>query len=283
MVAFVILHYKSINDTLLCIDSIERQCSDYKIIVVDNGSNVDNDIVLLQKRNIHLITLDENIGFAKGNNVGCKFAIENYSPDFLCVLNSDTIIEQSNFIEKIFSIYDETQFDVLGPKILPENLNSSNPFPVYKTLKEVEESIEYANKAIRIYSSKTTTFLFRIYSSIKHLIKKPKIIKNGKERLEGVGLHGCALIFSRNYCNKFYQNIFYSNTFLYHEEEFLYYRCKKENLKFIYDPEIEIYHNEGKSLDKSIKSLRERNLFRFQEILKSLEELKRVMIKDVNI
>ena len=72
---YLILHYNVIDETVKSVDSIKNNASgNYKIIIVDNASpngtakdlrelyGSDKDIVLLFN--------DENLGFAKGNNVG---------------------------------------------------------------------------------------------------------------------------------------------------------------------------------------------------------------------
>ncbi|MDF9824984.1 GT2 family glycosyltransferase [Breznakia sp. PF5-3] len=283
MVTFVILHYKSIKDTLSCIQSIQLLTEEHSIIVVDNHSNIPEDIMKIKATGVDFIELKENIGFAQGNNIGCEVAIRKYKPDFLCVINSDTIINQSDFISKIYKIHDATKFHVLGPKILPEDLDSSNPFPVYKDLEVVKNKIQYTKRVIRIYENYFLYCIFKIYSWSKHVFRKKDKLKNGDKRVYDVGLHGCALIFSKTYYEKYGKDIFYPGTFLYHEEEFLYYRCVKDSLIFIYDPEIEIIHNEGKSLHKTIKNDRQRSLFRNQEILKSLKKLEKIMEEDAEI
>ena len=90
-IAFVILHYKNLKDTIECIESIQKidAKNETKIIVVDNHSLDKSEEKILRKYTIDLILLKENMGFAKGNNAGCKFAIEKYNPDFLCVINKN--------------------------------------------------------------------------------------------------------------------------------------------------------------------------------------------------
>ena len=80
MISFVILNYKSTNDTIECVKLIKKYTSD-------------------------LILLKDNVGFAKGNNEGCVYAIDKYHPDFLCVINSDIIINQKDFITSIEKLY----------------------------------------------------------------------------------------------------------------------------------------------------------------------------------
>ena len=279
MISFIILNYKSFKDTLECIDSIKKIKTNKKvsIIVVDNDSLGPKEKEILESYTKDIIMLEENMGFAKGNNAGCKYAIEKYNPDFLCVINSDTIIEQDNFIDIIYNLYEDYNFDMMGPKILPNETESCNPFHAYESLEEVNERIEYTKKLIKIYENKILRNLLKLYIGFKNIFRKKIKNTNGEKELTGVALHGCALVFSKKYYQK-YDNVFYPNTFLFHEEEFLYLRCKKDNLTSLYSPKLEIIHKEGMSVAKKFNGKKyDALIFRNKEILKSLELLKQEM------
>ena len=89
-----------------------------------------------------------------------------------------------------------------------------------------------------------------------------------------IPLHGCAIIFSKKYIDK-YEYPFNNETFLFHEEEFLYNRVTKDNLISIYDPNLYVFHREGSSMKKKNKKSRLNKLFREKERLKSLEILQK--------
>ena len=277
MIAFIILHYKNIKDTLECIESILKQETDkkVKIIVVDNNTLNEKDEQKLKKYNIDLIKLEKNKGFAKANNIGCKFAIKNYKPDYLIVSNNDIIIRQKGFIEKI---YNEEKFDILGPMILTKHGQSVNPFPVYKNIDEVEKQIKKAKKLIKIYQSIILRNMLKIYIKVKKIFKGEKLVTNGLKREYNVALHGCFLIFSKRYYKK-YKDIFFNETFLYHEEEFIYQRIVKDKLISIYDPKLKVFHKEGAYLNSTIKEEYPKLIFKNKEILKSLELLEKEMRK----
>ena len=275
MMVFVILHYNNIKETMECVDSLEK--FKQKIIVVSNSKDYDN-LKKIEKRVDKVIINEENIGFAKANNIGCKYAIEKYKPDFLCVINNDIVIDQKDFLDKVEELYKKYQFDVLGPKILPEDLPSVNPFPVYDTLEKIEDRIKYTKKLIKIYNSFILRNLLSCYVLIKAKLKKTSKPVNGEKDELGVALHGCALIFSKKYYER-YETVFYNETFLYHEEEFLYYRCKHDNLTFLYSPEVELVHKEGRSLDNSFNNNYKKLIFKNKEILKSLQLLEAVYKK----
>lgn len=283
--AFVILHYRNTKDTIECIDSIKKslKSKDYKIVVVDNNSGNDNDSDMLKKKVDDLIVSNENLGFAKGNNLGIDLAKEKYNPEFIAAINNDTLIEQTSLIEDIEKIYKEVPFDVLGFKILTNNGYSVNPFPSYKTLDEVEKAINKSNRLINIYESPIKRKLLKFYLKMKHTIKDVNYPSNGSCRMEDVSLHGCALIFSKKYLRK-YDDAFYKGTFIYHEEEFLEYRRKKDNLKFVYDPSIVIFHKEGSSLNYNYsENYYKKLIFREQNVIKSLTLLKQIMEENKKI
>ena len=234
---------------------------------------------MIEKRVSKVIINEENIGFAKANNIGCKYAIEHFQPDFLCVINNDVIIEQKDFITQVEKLYKKYKFDILGPKILPEESDSCNPFYAYKTLDEVRERIKYTEKLIKIYQNKFLRLLLNIYLKLKAPFRKEKKTTNGSSDQLNVALHGCALIFSKKYYEK-YNDVFYNETFLFHEEEFLALRAKENNLVMLYSPKIELYHKEGSSLAKKFQKQKYDSLiFRNKEILKSLKLLEKEMLK----
>ena len=284
-VVFVILHYKNLKDTIECIESIQKleEQKEIAIVVVDNNSLSPAGIQEIKKYTQDLVLLKENMGFAKGNNMGCKYAIKKYNPSFLCVINNDIIINQKGFIKEIRKCYEETSFDIMGPKILTDGGESVNPFPAYNTLEEVEEKIKYHEKLIRIYQSVILRNLLVLYMKIKRVFKKPVHLENGDNSMSDIALHGCALIFSKKYYQK-YKDVFYNETFLYHEEEFLNYRKNRDNLITYYDSKLELFHKEGSSLNESFKNQNyEKLIFRNKEIVKSLTLLAEVMKQNKKI
>ena len=119
---FVILTYKNFSDTVECIDSILSNIT-YKnnIVVVDNHSNDSTFSKIKDKyknyKQIYYLETNNNLGFAKGNNVGFLFAKNNLHSDFICLLNNDTLIYQKDFIDICINDYKQHNYFVLGPSI----------------------------------------------------------------------------------------------------------------------------------------------------------------------
>lgn len=280
MIAFVILHYQNVKDTIACIESIMalKTTKQKEIIVVDNHTLNNQDLQMMQEYPIHLIPLDENLGFAKANNIGCRYAIEHFSPDFLVVSNNDIVIEDSELITKIYEIENEMHFDLLGPKIKTNGGQSVNPFPVYQTLEEVRKQIKKTKKLIRIYQSRILRNLLKYYLKLKSILKIEHLVENGTQIETQVALHGCFIIFAKNYYER-YEDVFYNETFLYHEEEFLYQRVLHDHLISVYCPNLEVFHKEGASLNYRYQNNEYPKLiFKNKEILKSLTLLEKKMI-----
>jgi GT2 family glycosyltransferase len=111
-IAYVILHYVTAKDTIECIKSIENLQTDYEtsIVVVDNASGNDSleevKEITSNYNNITYIKNEKNLGFAKGNNVGFRYAKYELNADFIILLNNDTVIEQPDFSEKIVQKYE---------------------------------------------------------------------------------------------------------------------------------------------------------------------------------
>ena len=122
MVCFVILHYMALEETILCVESIRGSVEgEKKIIVVDNCSP-NGSIKGLEKKyqdagDVDVLETGENLGFAKGNNFGYAYAVREYSPDFVVVMNNDMEIRQKDFIGQIYRSFEEYRFAVMGPDI----------------------------------------------------------------------------------------------------------------------------------------------------------------------
>lgn len=98
-VFIVILNWKRKSDTLECLKSIQKLSVDgfeLNIIVVDNGSSdgsVDAFKKFKSKYPLQIIENDKNLGFAGGNNVGIRRALEEKA-SYVVILNNDTILDK---------------------------------------------------------------------------------------------------------------------------------------------------------------------------------------------
>ncbi len=272
MTSFIVLHYKNIEETLTCLEKLRKLNGDISIVVVDNNTLDSNQEKKLKKYTTDILKLEDNMGFAKANNKGIEYARKKYDSAYYFVINNDVFISDVDILTKIRKRYEACHFDILGPYIDSPTKESVNPFPAIIGKENIEKEITKCQQLIKIYNSAFLTKALETYIKIKHIFRKPCIPTNGKELKKNVALHGCAIVFSKKYI-KAYEYPFFNETFLFHEEEFLYKRVVEDNLISVYDPEIKVFHKEGSSIQKSEKSKRNSKLFREKERLKSLKML----------
>ena len=89
----VVLNYNGLDDTLACLDSLRAQsCAGMATLVIDNASRAD-DLGRIAERfpQVEVIRLAENRGWAGGNNVGLRLALERGFAQ-VCLLNNDTVL-----------------------------------------------------------------------------------------------------------------------------------------------------------------------------------------------
>lgn len=283
-VAFVILHYLTEVDTVECIESILKnvEYNDYQVVVVDNGSQNGSGLKLKSRykdfEKIQVILSKDNLGFAKGNNLGYTYAKENLDADFIVMINNDTIIEQKDFLKLLVEHYNSYKFDILGPDIVSlidhkhQNPHSNVKFNITN---------EYLKKNIM----KNKLFLILSYLRLDKIIRKLyKVLLNKnaqqaktsiQQQTYDVKLHGSCWIFSPNYIKKF--KGIYSKTFLYQEEDILYYIAQKEKLKLVYDPKLKIFHKEDSSTDELTGSSIKKRRFVYTHEINSLKAFKELV------
>ncbi len=114
MVSIISVNYNGYKDTCELIESLqEHETYPYEIIIVDNASkNNEGEKLKNAYPDITIICSKENLGFAKGNNLGIRYA----KGEYLLFLNNDTIIT-SPILEKLIKPLQE-RFDVgcVSPK-----------------------------------------------------------------------------------------------------------------------------------------------------------------------
>ncbi|NVO03695.1 MAG: glycosyltransferase family 2 protein [Bacteroidetes bacterium] len=101
-ILIVILTYNHLDETIITLNCFKKQVYDnFKIVVVDNAStDVTCDFIKKFFPDITLIENNENHGWAKGNNIGIKYALEN-GADYVLLANNDLYFEDSSLLSKL--------------------------------------------------------------------------------------------------------------------------------------------------------------------------------------
>lgn len=86
------------------------------ILISDNLPQDYSHAIVLLKNN-------KNFGFAEGNNIGIRFALNSIDSDYVLLLNNDTVVD-SNFLDKLIAAADsDNKIAILGPKVYFYNYN----------------------------------------------------------------------------------------------------------------------------------------------------------------
>ncbi|MDD5397170.1 MAG: glycosyltransferase family 2 protein [Candidatus Moranbacteria bacterium] len=90
----IVLNFNGAKTLPGCLASVfQSDYPNFETVVVDNNSQDGSfEKARLAYSKAHFIKNSANIGFAKGNNVGIRFALEKFA-DHIFVLNNDAIIE----------------------------------------------------------------------------------------------------------------------------------------------------------------------------------------------
>ncbi|EOH84876.1 glycosyltransferase [Enterococcus casseliflavus] len=269
---FVVLHYKTLDDTDECVQSINNLNKKSNIVIVDNASNNGSVEILKEKYKdySHIIILenDYNMGFSEGNNIGYQYARNILKADFIAVLNNDVTIGNADFIERVVEEYNESKFYLLGPDIISTiDYNHQNP------MKKEALSQREAKQALTRFRLLYILSKIRCYELFKR--KSKKKLNNNKSneytiKMENMVLHGSFVIFSPLFTKK--ENFcFRPGTFLYMEEDILYRYCLSKKYKMLYSPNCIVYHKEDSATNSLFKADKEKREFVFKNLINSLK------------
>jgi GT2 family glycosyltransferase len=152
-VSIIILNWNGWKDTLECLESLSKiKYRHFNTIIVDNGSE-DNSVkeinnylrsettqfpgtdpLILNYQNtvppldpkipiprFVIIQTGKNYGYTRGNNIGIEFACKQFKPDYVLLLNNDTIVDPE-FLGELINVGDSNQkIGFVGPKIYFHN------------------------------------------------------------------------------------------------------------------------------------------------------------------
>jgi GT2 family glycosyltransferase len=270
---FVILNYMVTEDLFDAYDSIKNSLTsagNYHVYIVDNGSPKEIQDALRAKfsgtTNTDLMLLEENYGFAVGNNRGID-AAKNDNCDVVVCMNNDVVIENCRQLVECFSkIYEsDNSIAVIGPDIITKKDYHQNPY------KEQPYNFQLIKWFIGTYSTywgwlKYWLQMYWLPLIEQSLFSRPAskpVISNGTGVSRFVyALHGSFLAFTPAFfscCEGFDPE-----TFLYGEEIILAEKIRQKDLKCWYCAEAKIHHKEDVSTDASLQTSKKRFFLKHQ-------------------
>ena len=245
--ALVILNFNSSN---LCIKYI-CSMSSYKVInhivVVDNASSEDERRILrdyCEKKHVHYIQLKMNRGYASGNNVGVKYAIEEVQADVVIISNPDIICPKDTVNAVLSRFYNNEDVAVITGLVhnFDNNHNSKiYPYYAYRVPSLKDMILNNFLLITKIRRSFLKTSMYYDVGSLK---------KIGEQYVECVS--GCFFAIRSNAFVKI--KGFDEDTFLYYEEAILGHKLKGEGYKILV-LDYPVFHDEDPGKNKTLKKL----------------------------
>lgn len=284
-IVFVILHYMAIKETKQSVQYIQENIDteQYHIIIVDNasenGTGTELQKIYQENSKITVLVNHENLGFAKGNNVGFYYAKKRWNPDYIVLMNNDVFLLEKAFLAKTKKEYTRSKFAVMGPMILTRDGRCDiNPLkPEFNSAADIEKKILHYKRDLRRYQYHYAPLYYKL-AGIKGVLsgwkRKPKLFYRHAENIK---LHGCFLVFSQDYIQDY--DGLDDSTFLFWEEEFLYKHMICDGKVLAYNPDITVFHLEDASTDVSILGKREKMIFMLRHYIDSLNSLKKVYME----
>ena len=166
-----------------------------------------------------LVKNDKNEGFAEGNNIGIRYAINNLNSDYILLLNNDTVVDKNFLVEMLKVAENDDKIGVAGPKIYYYDEPNKIWFAGGKISWKCCRGLNIGNNEIDTWQYEKVTEVEYV-SGCAFLIKK--------EVVEKIGL---------------FEKIF----FLYFEEIDWTLRASKFDYKSVYVPKGRIWHKVSRS------------------------------------
>ena len=251
MTTIIIINYKAEQ---LTIDYITKELSKltdcFNVIVVNNAATPESDKLLCDSLQAKLISLDsfeeasndryvvsssENLGFAKGNNLGAEITAKYLKSKYLLFSNNDILINETDIIGKMTAkLQSNERIGIIGPKVtgLKGDLQSPEPY------------ISFLDRYCWMYLS--TPFI-----SAKKKKKRFKLDykENAKEGFHYKVMGAFFMVKSDDYVRCGMMDPY---TFLYSEETILTERMKRIGKEPYYLPTVSVVHAHGLTTKSTI-------------------------------
>lgn len=143
MIYIVVLNWNSAKETIACLKSLVNldDFNNIRIIVCDNDSDVNsikqiesylsdfygNDYISLNEdetltykidKKFYFIKNFKNYGYAGGNNIGIRFALQFADMEYVWILNNDTIVKEDSLNQMLIKIKSDHKYGVVGSRLV---------------------------------------------------------------------------------------------------------------------------------------------------------------------
>lgn len=243
-IVFVVLVYKNIDVLEDFFKALHIPFS-YHVIVVNSYFDADTEKAcqVTAKSNYATFIPVPNKGYGSGNNIGCEYALEHFKFEHLIISNSDIIIKDLSFLKTF-----QNRTAVFAPETRMLNNHRQNPNIPFKSWGYMS-FLKMGYKMDIPWIKEVGLAINRAYREALFLYLK--LFK--KDYVKVFSAHGSFIIFTIDAINRL-KPVFNDKMFLYNEELFLAYKCRKAQIPIYYVPKLKVLHLEGASSTESDNS-----------------------------
>jgi len=149
MLGVIIVNYKNENKTIEYVtEELVKIQSPNIIVIVNNSANKESNSMLIEalsaeliydieeikekSSQCYIISHADNLGFARGNNLGAAFLLKHFNITHLLFSNNDIRFIDNNVVEKLIEKIDTLHnVGVIGPNIIGLDGRKQSPDPYY--------------------------------------------------------------------------------------------------------------------------------------------------------
>lgn len=236
-VLVIILNYGTYNFTLKMINEIHAnlEYDNYTIMVVDNCSPNESARVLADKSkelNYIFIENKKNTGYAAGNNIGIRYAINN-GYKYSWILNNDVKLREKNVLTELVRVLEkQDSVACIGPKIYNADGSVCAPYCRRPSVWNMTLGA-FEDKRYRVSKQNIAGEVYRVY--------------------------GCCMLLRNEAMAEI--DCMDERTFLYGEEAILSERLMQKSYRTYYDPIVSITHLGSESIKRASTDSKKRQLF----------------------
>ena len=207
------------------------------VVITDNGSKTSLLSAIESKyANVTLVKSGSNLGYFGAANLGLTNYLERNKkyPQALIVCNTDIKLAD-DFFHVLQNKLSHNNFDILGPSIYSTLFkHDQNPYIINRIKESKLKFFKFVSSAHFLYS------LFTVY----HVLKNKLLSKTNKhhEAMKLYAIHGSFMILNKNFFQK--GGTINYPCVLFGEELFIAEQALKLNLTMLYEPSLQVEHNE---------------------------------------
>jgi GT2 family glycosyltransferase len=217
LVYIIVINYNGVEYLKTCLSSIEKQTyPNYKTIVIDNASTDNSEEYIIEYfPKITFIQAGRNLGFAEGNNIAIKLALDQKA-DYVFLVNNDTEFE-IDLVEKLIKTAEsDDSIGIVGPAVF--DLKNK------KSLQEMGMAIDKFGYAL----------------ALKNLSDKDCVFF----------VSGCAIMIKSELISR--MGLFDESYFMFAEDLDLCWRSRLGGYKIVVNENARIYHASGGSISGGV-------------------------------